>query len=51
MLVEVVKGGGPAGHMIAGRRMITVAELCRQYLAEVKGGRLRSGGNRCAELS
>ncbi|HEY7581593.1 MAG TPA: integrase arm-type DNA-binding domain-containing protein, partial [Acetobacteraceae bacterium] len=40
ILVEVAKGGDPAGDKLAGRRAITVTELCRQYLTDVVAGRL-----------
>lgn len=40
LLGEVAKGGDPVADKIAGRKAITVAELCRQYLADVEGGRL-----------
>ena len=40
LLGEVVKGGDPTADKIAGRKAITVAELCRQYLADVEAGRL-----------
>ena len=44
VLGEVVKGADPVADKIAGRTAITVAELCRQYLADVEAGRLRLGG-------
>ena len=40
VLGEVVKGADPVADKIAGRTAITVAELCRQYLADVEAGRL-----------
>ena len=40
VLGEVVKGADPLTDKIAGRRAITVAELCGQYLADVEAGRL-----------
>ena len=40
VLGEVVKGADPVADKIAGRKAITVAELCRQYLADVEAGRL-----------
>ena len=40
ILGEVAKGGDPQAEKVAGRSAITVAELCRQYLADVEAGRL-----------
>ena len=40
VLGEVVGGADPMADKIAGRRAFTVAELCRQYLADVEAGRL-----------
>ncbi len=40
ILGEVVKGADPVADKIAGRKAITVAELCQQYLADVEAGRL-----------
>ena len=40
ILGEVAKGADPMADKIAGRKAITVAELCRQYLADVEAGRL-----------
>src|SRR3954469_5130592 len=40
ILVEVAKGGDPAGDKLAGRPAITIAQLCRQYLADAEAGRL-----------
>lgn len=39
LLVEVVKGGDPAGAKRESRQGMTVAELCDQYLADVEAGR------------
>lgn len=40
VLGEVMKGADPVADKIAGRKAFTVAELCRQYLADVDAGRL-----------
>jgi hypothetical protein len=40
ILVEVAQGGDPAGEKLAGRPAITIAQLCRQYLADAEAGRL-----------
>ena len=40
ILREVVRGADPLADKIAGRKAITVAELCGQYLAEAEAGRL-----------
>ena len=40
VLGEVVKGVDPQADKIAGRKAVTVAELCQQYLADVEAGRL-----------
>ena len=40
VLGEVVKGADPVADKIAGRKAITVAELCQQYMADVEAGRL-----------
>ena len=40
ILREVVKGADPMADKLAEREAITVAELCRQYLADVEAGRL-----------
>ena len=40
VLGEVVKGADPLADKIAGRTVITVAELCQQYLVDVEAGRL-----------
>src|SRR4051812_27635050 len=40
ILGEVAKGTDPMADKIAGRKAITVAELCRQYLIDVEAGRL-----------
>lgn len=40
ILVEVAKGGDPAGDRLAGRTTMTVAQLCQRYLADVEAGRL-----------
>jgi integrase len=40
VLGEVARGGDPLADKIAGRKVITVAELCRQYLIDVEAGRL-----------
>ena len=40
VLGEVVKGADPLADKIAGRKAITVTELCGQYLADVEAGRL-----------
>lgn len=40
ILGEVVQGGDPMAVKIGGRKAITVADLCQQYLADVEAGRL-----------
>ena len=40
VLGEVVKGADPVADKIAGRKAITVAELCQQYMVDVEAGRL-----------
>jgi integrase len=40
VLREVAKGGDPAGDKLGERKAITVAELCKQYMADVEAGRL-----------
>jgi integrase len=40
VLGEVVQGADPLADKIVGRKAITVAELCQQYLADVEAGRL-----------
>ena len=40
VLGEVVKGADPLAEKTAGRKAITVADLCRQYLGDVESGRL-----------
>ena len=40
ILRDVAKGGDPQGEKMAGRQAITVADLCRQYLADVEAGRV-----------
>jgi hypothetical protein len=40
VLGEVARGVDPLADKIARRKAITVAELCRQYLADVEAGRL-----------
>ena len=40
VLGEVAKGADPVADKIAGRTMITVTELCRQYLNDVEAGRV-----------
>jgi integrase len=40
ILGEVARGADPVADKIAGRKAITVGELCRQYLTDVEAGRL-----------
>ena len=40
VLGEVAKGADPMADKIAGRTVVTVAELCRRYLTDVEAGRL-----------
>jgi integrase len=40
VLGEVVKGADPMADKVAGRKAITVADLCQQYLVDVEAGRL-----------
>src|SRR3954454_12809275 len=40
ILGEVATGTDPQADKIGGRRAVTVAELCQQYLADVEAGRL-----------
>jgi integrase len=46
ILGDVAKGIDPAAEKQAKRRTVTVAELCRQYLADAESGRLLVRGGR-----
>jgi len=51
ILGEVVKGGDPAGDKQATRRVVTVAELCDAYWADVTSGRLLARAGRPKKAS